>query len=138
VHFRSAPRSASERLPLPIDLDRAHHSAVIALIDDAMVLDEAWAGYVRDLWEQTSRASAPHRLFPVSLSRGAFNLDPRVAQNNYVPLHRSSSPASTSAARRSSTPILRSARRSSGSSPSSTAVFRCARRRSWPRRSAPR
>ena len=87
VHFRSAPAAAGERLPLPIDLERARHSAVIALVDDAMILDDDWAGYLRDLWRQTSSPGSPHRIFPVSLSAWAFQIDRTVAENNFIRLH---------------------------------------------------
>lgn len=73
--------------PLEIDLDDARQSAVVVLVDDAMVAaDDQWETYLQKLEQLTSVATSPHRLFPISLSANAFNLDV-ISETHFIRLH---------------------------------------------------
>jgi len=87
VFFRSAPASMSAKLPLRIKLDESRHSAVVALVDDKMVGDDNWCKYIAALWRRTRSIGCPHRLYPVSMSPHAINLDRNVAVDNFIRLH---------------------------------------------------
>lgn len=87
VFFRSTPASKEARLPLEIALDESRHSAVVALVDDHMVSDDRWCRYIKAIWRKTGGSRSPHRLYPVALTRNAFNLDRKVAQNNFIRLY---------------------------------------------------
>ena len=83
VFFRNVV-SRVTGLPLAIKLDDAQQSAVVVLVDDAMVASEdGWNSYLQGLWRQTKDAASPHRLYPVSMSANAFNLDD-IAETNLL------------------------------------------------------
>lgn len=86
VFFRNALLPDTGQ-PVPIDLQDAQHSAVIVLVDDNLVVDDDWGDYVANLWRQMQVPNCPHRLFPVSLSPQAFNLDSSVPAVNFIRLH---------------------------------------------------
>jgi hypothetical protein len=88
VYFRSAPRpkAPAGTAPLPIDLDAAKHSVVVVLVDDRVVVDEAWRSYVEDLVRKVTRGESPHRIIPVALSPHAYNLPPDCARVNFLRL----------------------------------------------------
>lgn len=90
VRFRSGPGAPGERLPREVALDEASHSAVIVLVDDEMVADEDWGPYVARVCEQVQQSDGRHRVYPVSLSEYAFQLDPTVAAANFIRLHENS------------------------------------------------
>ncbi len=87
VFFRSTPASKEAILPLEIALDESRHSAVVALVDDHMVSDDDWCRYIKAIWRKTGGSRSPHRLYPVALTRNAFNLDRKVARNNFIRLY---------------------------------------------------
>ncbi|MGZ9569550.1 toll/interleukin-1 receptor domain-containing protein [Alcaligenes nematophilus] len=73
VIFRSAPAPASA-IPLPIDLNEAETTAVIVLMESALVADAAWVGYVRELVERAETAGLGSRVFPVALEQSALSI----------------------------------------------------------------
>jgi hypothetical protein len=66
VVFRSAP-SPIAAIPLGIDLEEAHSTAIVVLADTTLVADEHWVRYLRDLGEQVEAAGLHARLFPVAM-----------------------------------------------------------------------
>src|SRR4051812_33814834 len=69
VYYRTA--TAPAKLPPPIRLDDADHTAVVVLIDSNMTVaaDDGWSDYVADLVRQIG-PDGPHRLLLVALSDG--------------------------------------------------------------------
>ncbi|MBW0238368.1 toll/interleukin-1 receptor domain-containing protein [Pseudomonas sp. D1HM] len=64
-----APESAQ---PLPIDLEDADTAAIIVLVDNNLVGDAAWTGYVRELCDRTEAAGLGTRVFPVEIDIGVL------------------------------------------------------------------
>jgi hypothetical protein len=87
VFFRSAAAGKGARTPLPIDLEQAEHSAVILLVNGAMVTDPEWGDYVKQLSGRAHAAGDRHRIFPVSLSRAALQFDAALGQTNFIRYH---------------------------------------------------
>jgi hypothetical protein len=87
VFFRSVAAGKGVRTPLPIDLEQAERSAVILLVNSAMVTDQEWSYYVTELSRHVSAASGRHRIFPVSLSRAALQFDSALGQTNFIRYH---------------------------------------------------
>jgi len=86
VFFRNVVSRDTGR-PLEIKLDDAQQSAVVVLVDDALVASEdGWNTYLQDLWRQTKDGAYPHRLYPISMSANAFNLND-IAETNFIRLH---------------------------------------------------
>jgi hypothetical protein len=85
VRFRSLPLT-SGALPAPVNLDGAHRSVVVVLVDDEMIADQHLPGYVRNIWEAADRPGSPHRVLPVAMSANSFHLDPTIAEVNYIRL----------------------------------------------------
>lgn len=85
VFFRYAATGDGTNTPLPIDLQKAERNAIIVLASSAMVTDPEWSNYVTELNGRVSAAGADHRIFPVSLSRAALNLE--LGQTNAIRYH---------------------------------------------------
>lgn len=85
VFFRYAPAGEGGRTPLAIDLEKAERSAIILLVSSAMVTDEDWGKYVTELNRRVLASGGDHRIFPVSLSRAALNLE--LGQTNAIRYH---------------------------------------------------
>lgn len=87
VFFRSVAAGTGSRTPPPIDLEQADHSAVILLVNSAMVIDPEWGDYVSELSGRTTATAGKHRLFPVSLSKAALQFDSALGQANFIRYH---------------------------------------------------
>jgi hypothetical protein len=88
VFFRSvASRQGSRNTPLPIDLEQAERSAVIVLVNGAMVMDSEWGDYITELSGYASASNGKHRIFPVSLSQGALHFDSALGRTNFIRYH---------------------------------------------------
>ncbi len=74
-------------LPVPINFDDAQQSAVVVLVDDNLVISDIWDEYVGELWRQIQISGTHHRLYPVSISPRAFNLESAVPEVNFIRLH---------------------------------------------------
>ncbi len=86
VYFRNMV-SRNTGKPLKIPLNQAKNSAVVVLMDDEMVASEGvWNNYLLDLCEQTKAPESLHRIYPVSISPHAFNMD-KISEVNYIRLH---------------------------------------------------
>ena len=85
VYFRSAPAGSGSEAPSPITLEEAHHTAVVVLVDDAMVLsgDLGWSDYLTDIHRQIG-ASGGHLMLPVMFSGRAFAVAPGVDASNFI------------------------------------------------------
>ena len=83
VLFRSIPAAGSP-VPAGIPLAEARRTAVLVLVDDELVADDAWVTYVVDLWRSTDATGGIHRLYPVRLSPNAFKLHPAIAEVNFI------------------------------------------------------
>lgn len=86
VRFRSTPADETSPLPRTVLLENVAQAAVVVLVDDEMVADPAWGGWVADLWERARDPQGPYRLFPVALSENAYNLHQSVAATNFLRL----------------------------------------------------
>lgn len=86
VHFRSEPGKDGTQIPREIDFDRSSHTAVVVLIDEAMMsAREAWGPYMRALW-RAAKGNPAHRILPVALHAKARLLDDELADANFIPL----------------------------------------------------
>lgn len=66
VIYRSASVPGSG-VPLPVALDEAEATAVVALLDENLASDPTWTAYVREVASQTNAAGLATRLFPVAV-----------------------------------------------------------------------
>jgi hypothetical protein len=74
VFFRSAAAQDSDR-PAPIDLDAAKHIVVLPLIEDEMVVDAAYSGYLTALADRCIDPTQPHRMISIGLSKNAIQVE---------------------------------------------------------------
>lgn len=84
IRFRSAPFSPEIKTPRPIVLEDCFSSATFVLIDDPMVIDESWQHYVESLFEDVSQLATHHRIYPVAVSKNAFNLSEKIKLINFI------------------------------------------------------
>lgn len=71
VVFRSLP-PPGEAVPLDIDFDEAHATAIVILADGVLAADPQWVAYARALGERAEAAGLHVRTFPVSLDRAVL------------------------------------------------------------------
>ena len=71
VVFRSLPPPGGA-VPLGIDLDEAHATAIVILADDVLAADPQWVAYARSLGERAEAAGLHVRTFPVSIGRAVL------------------------------------------------------------------
>ncbi|WP_069364319.1 TIR domain-containing protein [Salisediminibacterium beveridgei] len=70
-----------------IDLNNAIHTVVFALVEDEMVVDPEWNSFLEELWKQIENTDEnKHRIYPVSLSENAFNIE-YINHINFIRLH---------------------------------------------------
>lgn len=78
-----------EDYPDSLDLERAEHTLVVALIDKRMarVVDsgsgDAWGGYLAALSERCGE-NKNHSLLPIALSDGVFDIHPTLSESNFL------------------------------------------------------
>lgn len=71
VIFRSIPLPG-EPVPLDIDFEEAHATAIVVLADSALAADAQWAAYARSIGERSEATGLHVRTFPVSIDRAAL------------------------------------------------------------------
>lgn len=70
-----------------IELDDALHTTIFVLVDDEMVVDSEWNRFLGDLWQEVGRGmDVKHRIYPVSLSEHAFQIE-NINEINFIRLH---------------------------------------------------
>ncbi len=69
VIYRRAT-APGELVPLSIDWDEAESTAVVALVDSALTVDQAWSNYVREISRNAQTRGLSARLFPVVMEPG--------------------------------------------------------------------
>lgn len=70
-----------------IDLDQSSHTVVFVLVDDEMVIDSNWGDFLNNLLEQAeSKPDYSHRIYPISLSETAFQIE-NINKINFISLH---------------------------------------------------
>lgn len=70
-----------------INLNDSISTVVFVLIEDEMVVDSEWNKFLEDLWLQIdSIGESNHRIYPVSLSKNAFNIE-YINHVNFIRLH---------------------------------------------------
>jgi hypothetical protein len=74
VMFRNAIAPGAYE-PLPVDWDGSHTSAVLVLLDNALIKDQLWVNYVRKLVEEAEADGFGARVIPVALEDGALGID---------------------------------------------------------------
>lgn len=82
VYFRWVSPQGS-RYPLDINYEQADYTAVVALVDAKMLLDEDYKDYLRKI-SRECEGSAKRRFFPVALTAHAFKIDPKIAEINFI------------------------------------------------------
>ena len=71
VIFRSLPPPGGA-VPLEIDVDEAHATAIVILADNVLAADAQWVAYARTLAEQADAAGLHVRTFPISIDRAVL------------------------------------------------------------------
>jgi SLOG cluster2/TIR domain len=84
IHFRSKSFSPEAEIPRPIVFDDCFSSATFVLIDDEMVIDENWQDYIESLFENVSQLVTHHHIFPIAVSKNAFNLSRKIEHTNFI------------------------------------------------------
>ena len=66
-----------DRLPSPAALfAEASRTAVLLLVDDSLVVDDAWCDWAEKLTTTAAKSGGAHRVFPVAFSANAAHLPP--------------------------------------------------------------
>jgi hypothetical protein len=85
VYFRSAPATREANAPREIVFEESDHTAIVILVDDRMVVGDAWQDYVAGLARAASASAGKVRLFPVAVNSNSFNFP--IADTNFIRLY---------------------------------------------------
>lgn len=91
VYYRQAKLPALNH-PLPVDFNESERIAVIALVDDKFVLDEAYRNYLDSILVSCSEDSSSRRLFPVAISHAARQITSNLEERNFILISEKHSP----------------------------------------------
>lgn len=86
VHYRTGDLDKADGCLVPIRPDAADVTIIVPLVDEHMVTDPAWRGYLERL------AGTQAKIYTVVLHPSAFNLPERLAALNFIRIDRSSDP----------------------------------------------
>ena len=86
VHYRTEDLNKPDHRLMPICSDAADVTIVVPLVDEHMVTDTTWRGYLEAL------AQTRVQIYPVVLHPSAYNLPDPLAALNFIRLDRSSDP----------------------------------------------
>ena len=77
------------RTPPGLDvLNQSRHTILVVLVDDRMVINPEWNEGLVTLAQAVQASNQQHRIYPVSLTANAFNLNPAITTTNFIRLHR--------------------------------------------------
>ena len=79
VYFRTGNN------PLDIDITNSEHTAIVLLINADMVIDETWKQYVDQVTNKIIGTKSI--IYPVALSKSAFNISSKLPDKNFVRLY---------------------------------------------------
>jgi hypothetical protein len=85
VRFRSTPSESNKKSPDGIQFSSGR-AAIVALIDDEMVVDREWKTYLIGLCQQCEKRNRLHRFYPVALSPHSFKISAKIAETNFIRL----------------------------------------------------
>lgn len=95
VYFRSVKESGRD-FPIDINFDESEYTAIVALVSDDFVNDKAYALYLEQLLEKCDANKKKRRIYPVTLSKYAFNVSSRFASINFIRVDKSKNECATS------------------------------------------
>jgi hypothetical protein len=87
VYFRGVNESGNKN-PRAIDFSESKYTAVVALISDHFVNDKDYAIYLDSIHKTCSDSKGLSRLYPVALSKHAFNVSKNIAALNFIRIDR--------------------------------------------------
>lgn len=83
VYFRCTNFKGTN-CPKNIDFNESQYNAIVPLICDDVVLDQDYKTYLENLLIECETNGSNHRIYPVALSKGAFNISNTFAKINFV------------------------------------------------------
>lgn len=86
VYFRCVP-ALKKSTPLPIEFNESENTAILALIDDNLLIDEDYKGYTVDIHKLCSKSGNAARFYPVSFSENAYKIDKEIGSKNFIRCH---------------------------------------------------
>jgi len=98
VYFRSI-KSANKSQPIDIDFSESEFTAIIALVSDEFVVDKNFGAYLEKKFNECGEMSEKRRMYPVAISKNAFNVSAKLLPINFVRINRDQAVASQIAGR---------------------------------------
>lgn len=83
VYFRST-RESNRSQPIDIDFSGSEFTAVIALVDDKFILDEAFRKYIDQVSDDCNKANDKRRVYPIAISRSAHKVSTKFSEINFI------------------------------------------------------
>jgi hypothetical protein len=84
VYFRSCQATPDSQVPGQIPFEEAEYTAIVVLVDDHMLVSDAWGQYVAALDQAAAESNAKVRLLPVAVNSNAFSFP--IANTNFIRL----------------------------------------------------
>lgn len=89
VYFRNTNESSNNK-PIKIEFDESEFTAVIALVSDEFVCDTDYAEYLDKIHEQCMLDPSCRRVYPIAISKSAFNVSQKMSHVNFIRLEKQS------------------------------------------------
>lgn len=83
VYYRTT-RVKETNKPITINFNESEHTAVIALIDDHFVIDEAFSNYLDDIFDECNSEKNKRRVYPIAISNNAFQVSTKFSSVNFI------------------------------------------------------
>lgn len=87
IYFRCIAEK-NKSVPKNIDFNESEHTAIIPLISDEFVNNNDYCSYLDSLFDQCNSERNTRRLYPVALSKYAFNASRKLNALNFIPTER--------------------------------------------------
>jgi hypothetical protein len=88
VYFRST-KAKNKNQPIAIDFTESEFSAVIALVSDEFVVDKEFGNYLDKIFDECNSVSEKRRIYPIAISKNAFNVSPKLSPINFIRIAKS-------------------------------------------------
>lgn len=83
VYFRSC-KMANMNHPVSIDFSESEFTAILVLVSDEFVVDREFGKYLETIIEECSVVSDKRRVYPIALSKNAFNVSSKLSAVNFI------------------------------------------------------
>lgn len=96
VYYR-CKNEAGKNSPKTIDFKESEYTAIVPLVSDEFVNDKNYGNYLESIQESCNEVKDKRRIYPVALSKHAFNVSAKFSSINFIRIDKNKSSCSVNA-----------------------------------------